>query len=273
VGAIVDAFTRARDAGRTAFIPYITAGDPDLETSRRIVAALQRGGADLVELGVPFSDPIADGVINQRAAERALGAGVTMRSVLDLAAELAGRSAPPLILFSYYNPIYHIGLREFALRAAGSGVSGVLVTDLPIEESADLQAALEHEDVALIQLLSPTSSDERVARITRMARGFIYLIARTGVTGVRTDLAADLADSVQRVRRVAGKIPVAVGFGISRPDQVAAVSGYADGVIVGSALVRLIEEHGRAPDLEERIERFCREMTARVEPGGDAPGG
>lgn len=273
MAAISDAFTRARHAGRAAFIPYITAGDPDLDTSRRIAGALQRGGADLLELGVPYSDPVADGVTNQRAAERALRAGVTLSSVLDLSAELAGRSAPPIILFTYYNPIHRIGLQEFARRAAAAGVSGVLVTDLPHEESADLQAALQNGDIALIQLLSPTSSDDRMARIARAARGFIYMIARTGVTGERHDLADDLAGSVQRARSVCGRIPIAVGFGISRPDQVATVSGYADGVVVGSALVRLIEEHGRAPDLEDRVEQFCRAMTDRAAPGRGAPDG
>ena len=272
-GALEAAFGRARAAGRLAFIPYITAGDPDLDTSARIVAALQRGGADLIELGVPFSDPIADGAINQRAAERALRAGVTLRAVLDLAGRLAGQGAPPLVLFTYYNPIHRIGLREFARRAAGSGVSGVLVTDLPLEESEDLQAALQQEDVGLIHLLSPTSSDERMARIGRVARGFIYLIARTGVTGARSDLADGLADCVRRVRSAAGETPVAVGFGIGHADQVRALTGCADGVVVGSALVRLIEQCGGEPDLERRIERFCRELTGRPVPPDDASGG
>ncbi len=263
LSAIEAAFTRAHDAGRAAFIPYVTAGDPDLETSRGIIAALQRGGADLIELGVPFSDPIADGPINQRAAERALRAGVTLKSVLDLSARLAGAQFPPLILFTYYNPLHRMGLREFARRAAGAGVSGVLVTDLPVEEAAELQSALLDEDLGLIHLLSPTSSAERMVRIAREARGFIYLISRTGVTGVRRELPSDLTDSLKRVRSVAGKTPVVVGFGISRPEQVRTVSRHADGVVVGSALVRLIEEFGRAPDLEDRVERLCRELTDR----------
>jgi tryptophan synthase alpha chain len=273
VGALKTAFARARAAGRPAFISYITAGDPDLDTSARIVGALQRGGADLIELGVPFSDPIADGEINQRAAGRALRAGVTLRSVLDLAGRLAGQGVPPLILFTYYNPIHRIGLREFARRAAGSGVSGVLVTDLPLEESDDLETALQQEEIGLIHLLSPTSSDERLARVGRVARGFIYLIARTGVTGVRSDLAAGLTDCVRRVRSAAGGTPVAVGFGIGHADQVRALAGCADGVVVGSALVRLIEQFGGEPDLERRIEVFCRELTGRQAPPGDASGG
>lgn len=256
---LATAFERARAAGRPALIPYLTAGDPDLETSAAVVRALGRGGADIVEIGVPFSDPIADGEVNQRAAERALRNGVTLRAVLDLAAGLRAAGAPPIVLYSYYNPIHRLGDEAFAEAIRDAGVDGVLVTDLPLEEAQGLRTVLDRAGADLIVLLSPTSGKERVARACRDGRGFVYFISRTGVTGARQDLPPELADQVRAVR-AACPLPVAVGFGIGRPDQVRAVGGFADGAVVGSALVRLIEENGAAADLPARAEAFCRSL-------------
>jgi len=261
-GRIADAFARARAGGRPALIPYITAGDPDLGSSHALVLALARGGADLIELGVPFSDPIADGPINQRAAERALRNGTTLPDVIALAGKLARVGAPPLVLFTYYNPIHRMGLAAFAAAAREAGVAGVLVTDLPPEEAGPLRAALDGSGVDLIYLLAPTSAPERIALVAREARGFLYFISRTGVTGVRDALPPGLEEQVRRVR-AATALPVAVGFGISEPKQVREVAAFADGVVVGSALVRLIEEAGAAPDLPQRVEDFCRRLAER----------
>ncbi len=259
-GRITAAFERARRAGRPAIIPYVVAGDPDLKTTGAIVSALQRGGADIVELGVPFSDPIADGPVNQRAAERALRNGVSLRSVLDLGARLRSKGSPPLVLFTYYNPVHRMGVREFTDAARRAGVDGVLVTDLPPEEGEDLSGALREAGIDPIVLLSPTSTPERIDGAARHGRGFVYFISRAGVTGARETLPRELEEQVGRVRESCG-LPVAVGFGISTPEQVRSIAGFADGVIVGSALVRVIEEACGSPDLEDRVERFCRGLS------------
>jgi tryptophan synthase alpha chain len=261
-GRITAAFTRARGEGRPALIPYVTAGDPDLATTRDIVRALAGGGADVVEIGVPFSDPIADGEVIQRATERALRNGVGLRSVLELAGRLREDGAPPVVLFTYYNPIHRMGSEAFARQAAASGVDGVLVTDLPPEEGEDLNRALGSAGIDLIFLLSPTSSAPRVDLVQRDGSGFLYFISRTGVTGVREDLPRDLEGQV-RALRMSSRLPVAVGFGISRPEQVRAVSSFADGVVVGSALVRLVEENAASPALMAKVEAFCRSLSGR----------
>jgi tryptophan synthase alpha chain len=263
-GRIAAAFAAARGAGRPALIPYVTAGDPDLAATRGILGALARGGADVLEIGVPFSDPIADGPINQRSAERALRNGVTLRDVLDLAAALRQDGLPPIVLFTYYNPVHRMGIEPFARAAGEAGVDGVLVTDLPPEEAGDLGAALRATGIDLIFLVAPTSSRERVDRICHEGRGFLYFISRTGVTGVREDLPEGLPDQVRAVRQACrGRLPIAVGFGIGSRRQVEAVATFADGVVVGSALVRLIEELGPAPDRLGRIEAFCRALAGR----------
>ncbi len=259
---IAAAFASARAEGRPALIPYVTAGDPSLAATRAIVAGLARGGADIVEIGVPFSDPIADGPVNQRAAERALKNGVTLRSVLDLVAGLRRDASPPIVLFTYYNPIHRMGLATFADEAGRAGVDGVLVTDLPPEEAGDLREALLRNSIDLIFLLSPTSSRDRVELVAREGRGFVYFISRTGVTGAREDLPADLAGQVRAARSVC-PLPVAVGFGISGPEQARAVAAFADGVVVGSALVRLIEETRDAAELPAKAEAFCRALAGR----------
>lgn len=260
-GRIAAAFAAARAAGRAAFIPYLTAGDPDLPGTRLLVGALVRGGADIVELGVPFSDPIADGPVNQRAAERALRSGTTLSRILDLCAALRSEDGPPIVLFTYFNPIHRLGVAAFAERAAASGVEGVLVTDLPPEEGGDLHAALAARGVDRIGLVAPTSTAGRIDSIAAATSGFLYYISRTGVTGERAQLPPGLESQVIGVRRRAGGLPIAVGFGISSPDQVAAVSRFADGVVVGSALVHAVEEGPEDSDLPARIEKLCRSLT------------
>lgn len=258
------AFEACREEKRAAFIPYLTAGDPDLPTSAELLDALASGGADLIELGVPFSDPIADGPVNQRAAERALASGTTLSGVLRLVAEQRERLGVPVVLFTYFNPIHRRGIEQFAEQAESSGVDGVLCLDLPPEESGELAEALEERGIDPIYLLSPTSTRRRVKRVDKLARGFVYYVSRTGVTGQREHLPSYLLKQVKRLRRRLSR-PLAVGFGISTAEQVAEVASVADGVVVGSALVELVEIHAGSADLAGRIERQVARLRAGVE--------
>lgn len=261
MSAIAEVFARCREERRAAFIPYITAGDPDLAVTRRLVLALERGGADIIELGVPFSDPIADGPVNQRAATRALAAGTTLSGILDLVASVRRELTAPIVLFTYFNPVHRRGVANFADQAATSGVDGVLCVDLPPEEArAEAAPALAAAGVDRVFLLSPTSPKERVRQAGELGSGFLYYVSRTGVTGERAELPSELEDEVKRVRKVA-KLPVAVGFGISTPEQVGDVGRIADGVVVGSALVRLVETHAGDRRLAERVEERARELS------------
>ncbi|HVE12717.1 MAG TPA: tryptophan synthase subunit alpha [Elusimicrobiota bacterium] len=256
--AVMDA-RRAR--GRAAFIPYLTAGDTSLAATGRICGALRRVGADIVELGVPFSDPIADGPVNQRAAERALRSGTTLAGILDFAAA-GGGAGIPAVLFTYLNPILAMGLEAFARRAKLSGIAGVLAVDLPPEEAGEYRRALTKAGLETIFLASPTTSAERLRAVGAASTGFVYCVSRLGVTGARASMASGLEAEVARVRRAVRR-PVAVGFGISTPAQAGAVGRFADGVVVGSAIVRLIEEApSKAP---ARVERFARSMVAAME--------
>jgi tryptophan synthase alpha chain len=264
MSAIAAAFERCREQGRAAFVPYLTAGDPDLESTGRLVAALARAGADVVELGVPFSDPIADGPVNQRAASRALAAGTTLAGILELVAAVREQAGVPIVLFTYYNPVHRRGVRAFCEQAADSGVDGVLCVDLPPEEAAvEVVPELAREGLDRIFLLAPTSGRERLRRAAELGSGFLYYVSRTGVTGEREALPPELAEEVRRVRKGA-RLPVAVGFGISTAEQVAQVAGLADGVVVGSALVRVVEEHGRGPGLVDAVEERARTLAAAL---------
>lgn len=258
--------------GAPAFIPYVTAGDPDLATTKEIVKALERAGAGVIELGVPFSDPIADGPTNQRAAERALASGTTLRGILELVRELRDEGvATPIILFSYLNPLYALGdgLGEQLRRA---GVDGVLAVDLPAEEASELDQELEAAGLARIPLAAPSTSDERLRRMGERGRGFLYYICRYGVTGTRSGLPEDLAAAVARLRAATG-LPIAVGFGISTPDHARAVGAVADGVVVGSAIVNIIERLGR--DAASEVESFARSLVRAAASGrkGSDPAG
>jgi tryptophan synthase alpha chain len=268
-GTIAAAFARCREEGRAAFIPFLMAGDPDLETSERLVAALAEGGADLIELGVPFSDPIADGPVNQRAATRALAAGTTLSGVLELVARSRDRLGVPVVLFTYFNPIHARGVARFAEQAAASGVDGVLCVDLPPEEAAaEYTPALAAAGVDPVFLLAPTSDRERIAVVDRAAAGFVYYVSRTGVTGERTELARELVRGVKRARRRI-HLPLAVGFGISTPEQVAAVGEIADGVVVGSALVAEVEQRAGDQDLAAALTARVRELAAPLHERGE----
>ncbi len=255
VEAIAHAFQRRHEEGGKALIPYIMSGDPDLGTTKRIVHSLSGIGVDLIELGMPFSDPLADGPVIQRAGERALRQGVTLKKLLGLVEELRLDIDTPIIIMTYYNLFFNYGLEAFARDALQAGVDGVIVPDLPVEEAGEFQQALDREGLALVYLIAPTSPEERVRAITAQARGFIYYVSRTGVTGEQRDIAADLADNLRRIRESAS-LPVAVGFGVSNPEQAAQIARNADGVVIGSAVVRLIEETSQ---LHERAAaRFLR---------------
>lgn len=247
VGTLERRFSRWRDAGRTAFIPYLTCGYPSPADTPRLLRRLGEAGADVIELGVPFSDPLADGPTIQRASWEALRHGVTLSDALDLVEEM-GEELPPVVLFSYLNPVLRMGVDAFTARAAEAGVAGILITDLPVGTDREMERRLAGAGPDLIRLVAPTTPDGRLQAITETASGFLYYISRTGVTGEREELAADLEGAVDRLRRRA-RLPVAVGFGISRPAHARTVARVADGVVVGSALVAAL---GR--DEEEFVE-------------------
>ena len=226
--------------GELGLVAFISAGDPSLEATESFVLALDTAGADIVELGVPFSDPVADGPAIQRSSERALRAGTSLSGVLDLVKSIRRRSDVALVLFSYYNPVLQMGIERFAQRATEVGADGVLITDLPPEEASDYRRIMHAHGLDTIFLAAPTSTDERLARIAEVSSGFLYVISRTGVTGARESLPEDLPALIRRVRR-ASPLPIAVGFGISLPGQVSILGGLADAAVVGSALVQEIE--------------------------------
>jgi tryptophan synthase alpha chain len=231
--------------GHPKVVAYVTAGDPDLARSRDVLIALGRAGADVIEVGVPFSDPIADGPAIQRASERALAAGGTLASTLDLVRDVRTQVSSPIVLFTYVNPVSRMGVDAFVARAADAGVDGVLMLDLPIEEAEDMRRALDARNIDLIFLVSPTTTDARLAEAARLGRGFLYAISRLGVTGARDAVATSAEPLVARIRK-ASHLPVALGFGISRPEHVREVLRYADAAVVGSALVQTIAETAAA---------------------------
>jgi tryptophan synthase alpha chain len=256
VSRITDAFKTAGRQGRAAFIPYVTCGDPSLEQSVAIAAALERAGADVLELGVPFSDPMADGPTNQRAAERALAKGTSLKQVLEVVRKIRERSQVAIVLFTYANPVVRFGIDRFAEHASASGVDGVLFTDVPAEEMRSFGPALKAAHLDAIMLVTPTSDRARMKTTAKLGGGFLYLVSRTGVTGARQDLDRELAANVETAHK-ASKLPVAVGFGISTPDQVAKVAAIADGVVVGSAIVNEIADEGDTEGLAARVETFA----------------
>jgi tryptophan synthase alpha chain len=254
---IAESFARIRSNGGPGFIPYVTAGDPDLTRTADILRALASNGADVIEVGVPFSDPLADGPVIQRASERALASGTTLRGTLRMLQEIRDRLDASIVLFTYANPIVRMGEAEFVDNAKRAGVDGVLVLDLPVEEAAPFRQRLVDNGIDPIFLLSPTTTDERIRQSAALGRGFLYIISRLGVTGARDRLASDAEALVRRVR-AASALPLALGFGISTPEQVAQAGAFADAVVVGSALVNLIAEHGQAPDLADRVGGYAR---------------
>ena len=246
--------------GKKALIPFITGGDPDVETTERVIVALSEAGADLIEIGIPFSDPVAEGPVIQAADERALAGGCTVDALFDMAARVRGRIAVPLLFMTYYNPVFAYGTERFAERCQNSGIAGLIVPDLPFEEKDELTAVCRRRGLELISLVAPTSG-ERIQTIAREAEGFLYCVSSLGVTGVRSELGNAAAQMVKAAREVT-RIPCAVGFGISTPAQARGMADIADGVIVGSALVRIIAEHGR--DCVEPVRRFLSEMKQAI---------
>jgi tryptophan synthase alpha chain len=255
---IGDRFAKLRARGERAFVPFVTAGDPDLATSEAIVLALAQAGADVIEIGVPFSDPIADGPTIQRATERALAKGTTLRRVLELARRVRAKTDVPLALMGSANPYYTMGPAGFAKAAAEAGVDGVLVPDLPPEEGVELYGALADAGVDGVLLAAPTTTEARLRLLAEKSRGFLYFVSLTGITGARASLADDLEANVRRAQ-AAGSLPVVVGFGISTPEHARTVGAYADGIAVGSALVNLIE---RAKTPDEAVDSVAQLATA-----------
>jgi tryptophan synthase alpha chain len=253
---IDDTFARLRARDRVGLVAYVTAGDPALARTPGVLRALEAGGADIIEVGVPFSDPLADGPVIQRAVERALAAGTTLAATLDMLAGARASLRAPVVLFTYGNPVLRYGVDRFARDAAAAGVDGVLLLDVPLEEGAEVHGSLRAVGLDTILLVSPTTSRERLAESARAGRGFLYAISRLGVTGTREVVASGAAGLCARIRAMTA-MPVALGFGLSRPEHVAAVRGMADAAVVGSALVEVIERHGTGADLEPALTRFA----------------
>jgi len=256
---IDDLFARTRAEGRAALIAYLTAGDPDLERTPSLVAALERGGAELIELGVPFSDPVADGPVIQRASERALKAGASLRRILEVAGRIRENSEIPILLFSYLNPALRYGLEELAAEAAARGIDGCLLTDMSVEEAERYVEVMRRHRLDTVFLAAPTSTKERLRLVAEYSSGFVYLVSRTGVTGEQTSLSDAVAPLV-RSMRAATDLPLAIGFGISAPEQAKAAGAQADGVVVGSAFVHLVEAAAGAPELEGKLETLARQL-------------
>ena len=252
---------------RPGLVAYLTCGDPDLRTSKEVALAAIKAGAEVLELGVPFSDPVADGPVIQRASERALRNHVSLHNVLQLAAEIRRESSAGLIVFTYLNPIMRMGMEKFAAAAANAGVDGALVTDLPVEEAGEYLKQMQKRDLATVFLAAPTSTDERLKRICKASTGFVYAVSRTGVTGERKELADDAQKLVQRLRKFT-KLPLVVGFGISKPEHFAAVSKFADGAAVGTAIVHTIEQNPgkEAQAVAELIAQVVGRRSSAVSP-------
>jgi tryptophan synthase alpha chain len=250
-------FEALRARNEKAFIAYICAGDPDLPRTVDLALALQKAGTDILELGVPFSDPLADGLVNQLAAQRALEAGATVQGVLDCVRQIRQRSQIPIVLYTYLNPIFQFGFDRFHREASEAGVDGLLILDLPPEEDLEMEASgLLH-----IRLIAPTTPPDRIEKICTRAAGFIYYVSREGVTGVQTSVASSLGERVAQIRECT-KLPIAVGFGISTPAQAREVAQFADAIVVGSAIVQKISEAGAASDLPDRIAQFVAPLAA-----------
>ena len=268
VHAITAAFARAREEGRTALLPYVMAGYPDAATSEALAVALGEAGADLIELGVPFSDPMADGATIQAASQRALDGGMTPEGALALAGRIHARVATPLLLMTYYNPIFSVGVEAFCEQAAQAGVAGLIVPDLPPEEAEPLQTAARARGIALIYLVTPTSTDERLSQVAEAAKdsgGFLYCVSLSGTTGARDRLPERLAEFLARVRSHSD-LPLAVGFGVSRPEHVAEIGTLADGAVVASALLNAVDAASEGERVQAGVD-FLRALQARAKQG------
>lgn len=242
-------------------VTYITAGDPTLERSADILQALDEAGADVLEVGAPFSDPLADGPIIQRASERALASGTTLPKVLDMVAQVRKKISAPIVIFSYANPILRMGEASFVTAARRAGVDAVLILDLPVEEAVQFRQRLEEQGIDMIFLLSPTTTEDRMRKMAELGSGFLYVISRLGVTGIQEELAGGIENMVNRIRKIS-KLPIALGFGISKPEHVCEVGRWADAAVVGSSLVKIIAEVGDSKDLVSRVQEHVRWLKA-----------
>jgi len=257
VSRISERFAALRAKQRTGLVTYVTAGDPDLERSAGIIQRLDAAGADVIEVGVPFSDPLADGPVIQRATERALAAGTTLPKVLAMLAQIRPAISAPIVIFSYANPILRMGLENFVQEARNAGVDGVLTLDMPPEEGEGFRTAFAGAGIDTIFLLSPTTTVARIRKASELGSGFLYGISRLGVTGVRDTVDESARELAERVKAETA-MPLALGFGLSRPEHVRAVGQWADAAVVGSALVKVIAEHGQTPGLLDEVERYVR---------------
>lgn len=252
-----------KERGEKALITFVTAGDPDLTTSEQIIHTLVESGVDLIEIGFPFSDPMADGPTIQLASERALKSGTTLRGVLDMVTGVRQHSNVPIVLMGYYNPIFCYGPEQFALDAASAGVDGLLLVDLPPEEATELHPFLKDAGIDLITLLAPTTGEQRIATLASGGEGFLYYVSMTGVTGSQRVDAEAISDSVNTLKELS-PVPVAVGFGVSTPEDAKAVAKVADAVVVGSALVKLIADFSNSPNLQAEVRNFVRQLKAAI---------
>lgn len=260
---IVERFARLKREGKKGFIVYIGAGDPDLDATRQLALAFDQAGVDVLELGVPFSDPLADGLVNQLAAQRGLESGTTPPKVLATVAAIRRESQIPIVLYIYFNLIHRVGLEKFIADAARAGVDGLLVLDLPPEEGADYEGLMRGAGLSSIYLVAPTTPEDRIEMIVKRGSGFIYYVSREGVTGMQSKVASNLAEQVAKIRAHTS-LPVAVGFGVSNPEQARLVAQGADGVVVGSAIVNQIAQHGKSPDLVDKLEVFTTLLVRAV---------
>lgn len=256
-------FAGLKASGRRGLVVYIGAGDPDLEATRRLALAFDTAGVDILELGVPFSDPLADGIVNQLAAQRGLESGTTPPKVLATVAEIRRESGIPIVLYIYFNLLHRVGVDHFIREAAAAGVDGLLVLDLPPEESESYEALMAAAGLCPVYLIAPTTPDARIAVIAPRARGFIYYVSREGVTGMQSQVSDTIALMTAKIRSHS-PLPIAVGFGISNADQARQVAQHAEAIVVGSAIVNRIAEHGTSPDLVERVGGFVRELAEAV---------
>lgn len=266
-------FARLRDEGMRGLIAYLTAGDPHPSRTTELILALERGGADIIELGVPFSDPLADGPVIQKASERALAAGMTLKGVIEIVRELRRRSEIPVVIFSYLNPVLRYGFDPFAAAIADAGADGALLTDLNVEAADEYLQSMRQRDLATVFLGAQTNTDQRLRLVAKASRGFLYLVATAGVTGVRDTISHAAIPLLERARQAADDLPLAVGFGLSRREHMEAVAPYAEGAIVGSAIMRVVEELGDAPDLEQRLESLARDLKSGLRAPATALGG
>jgi len=256
---IVEKFAQLKKAGQKGFVVYIGAGDPDLQATRQLGLAFEKAGVDILELGVPFSDPLADGLVNQLAAQRGLEAGTTPPKVFETVAAIRKESQIPIVLYIYFNLIHRIGLEKFITDAAKAGVDGLLVLDLPPEESSNYESLMSKAGLCNIYLVAPTTPDERMAFIVPRGAGFIYYVSREGVTGMQQKISETIPSMTAKIRAHTN-LPIAIGFGVSTPEQAKTIAGYGDAVVVGSAIVNQIAEHGKSPELVKRVSEFVKSL-------------